>query len=61
MWRRVMDRAIKTGSVDERFTFHDLRALAAGKADDWQLLGHSDRRTFERVYYRKEKRVKPTQ
>ncbi len=57
LWHRLMEKAVAQGM--ERFTFHDLRAKAGTDATDWQLLGHSDRKTHARVYDRKVKPVKP--
>lgn len=57
LWHRVMDKAVEQGM--ERFTFHDLRAKAGTDAKDWQLLGHTDRKTHARVYDRKVTPVKP--
>lgn len=56
-WQRLMAKAVEAGV--ERFTFHDLRAKAGTETRDWRLLGHSDRRVFDRVYDRKPRRVTP--
>jgi integrase len=44
----------------KRFTFNDLRAKAGSESRDWKLLGHLDQRTFERVYNRLPRQVRPT-
>jgi integrase len=51
-WQRLQKKALEKG-LQERFTFHDLRAKAGSEAIDWRLLGHTDRGTFERIYNRK--------
>jgi integrase len=61
-WRRAVDRAIKAGTLQERFSFHDLRAKSA--SDDTlqaasERLGHSETGTTERYYRRRPARVKP--
>jgi integrase len=33
-WQRLMNNAIKTGAIQKRFTFHDLRAKAGSDAED---------------------------
>lgn len=50
-WQRLMRKALQVG-LEERFTFHDLRAKAGSEAEDWRLLGHTDRTTYERIYNR---------
>ena len=50
-WQRLTRRALQVG-LEQRFTFHDLRAKAGSEAADWRLLGHTDRSTFERIYNR---------
>lgn len=66
-WQRLMKKAMTKGiknedgtytKLQERFTFHDLRAKAGSEAIDWRLLGHTDRHTFERIYNRKPVRIK---
>lgn len=60
-WQRLIKKAVETGlesgdefiKLQERFTFHDLRAKAGSEAIDWRLLGHTDRQVFERIYNRK--------
>lgn len=56
-WQRLMHRALAVG-LEDRFTFHDLRAKAGSDGDDWRLLGHTDRGTFERIYNRAPVRIK---
>lgn len=55
-WQRLMRKALDNG-LEERFTFHDLRAKAGSESEDWRILGHTDRRTFERIYNRKPVRI----
>lgn len=56
-WRRTMERAGVAG-----FTFHDLRAKAGSDhPDGFKLLAHGSRATFERIYRRKARGVRPTQ
>lgn len=63
MWQRVMKRALALGVINERFTFYDFRAKTASDSKNIQdasnLLGHSNAKITERVYNRKEKKVKP--
>jgi integrase len=61
-WQRAIDRAIAAGSLQERFSFHDLRAKSA--SDDTlqaasERLGHSETDTTERYYRRRPARVRP--
>lgn len=55
LWHKTMqkDHGVK------RFRFHDLRGKAGTDAEDWRLLGHTDRKVFERTYNRRTKPVKP--
>lgn len=55
-WQRLMGKALQMG-LEDRFTFHDLRAKAGSDADDWRLLGHTDRTTYERIYNRAPVRI----
>jgi integrase len=60
IWQRVMRGALDSGALADRFTFHDLRALAAKLAEDPQaLLGHTSKRQTN-AYLRAPKKVKPT-
>lgn len=60
LWQKAMRKAIETGAIKERFTFNDLRAVAADLADKpSELLGHDDPRTTNRIYRRAPRRVKP--
>ncbi len=59
MWRRLMKRAVETGLIAKRFTFHDIRAKAASDSDDDKLLGHEDSRTLNCHYKRKAVKVTP--
>lgn len=62
MWQRTMIKAAQNG-LDERFHFHDLRALNATEEKDLvtasERLGHSSTEITKRVYRRKPVRVKP--
>jgi integrase len=60
LWHRAMTAARKANPGMEPYTYHDLRAKAASESRDWQLLGHMDRRTFERVYNRLPRQVTPS-
>jgi hypothetical protein len=33
-WRTLMNKALENGEINERFTFHDLRAKAGSGAED---------------------------
>ena len=57
-FRRTVVKCMANGTLKERFTFHDLRAKAASDSDG-ELLGHANKRTLERVYKRKEAKVRP--
>lgn len=59
-WGRLMTRAIDTGAMTERFTFHDLRAKAGSDSATGEHLGHTSQAMLERVYRRKPKMVDPT-
>lgn len=49
-WQKLMTTAIKDKVLEQRFTFHDLRAKAGGESENAQdLLGHDDPRTTKRV------------
>ena len=59
LWQRLMRKALEEG-LQERFTFHDLRAKTGSDADKpVELLGHDDARTTNRVYRRKPRKVRP--
>lgn len=59
-WQRLMARAIESGALTERFTFHDLRAKAGSESSDGtRLLGHQNPATTRRIYLRKPDKVKP--
>lgn len=59
-WQRLMNAAIEQGVIQERFTFHDLRAKAGSDAEDGtRLLGHQSPATTNRIYKRKAEKVKP--
>lgn len=57
LWHRAMIAAREADPALKRFTFNDLRAKAGSDGRDWQLLGHMDRRTFERIYNRLPRKV----
>jgi len=59
LWQRAMLTALKATPGLVRYTFNDLRAKAGSDGRDWKLLGHMDRRTFERVYNRLPRKVSP--
>lgn len=62
LWRRAMGRAIKSGAVTARFTFHDLRAKSASDdtlASASARLGHSSPAVTERHYRRAPAKVRP--
>ncbi len=59
-WQKLMAKAMKDKVLEQRFTFHDLRAKAGSESENAQdLLGHDDPRTTNRVYRRLPRRVKP--
>jgi len=64
-WQRMMRKAMRRGVLAERFTFHDLRALAATRCATpeiaMRLLGHSNISMTMRVYRRGVERVKALQ
>lgn len=58
IWQRLMRKAIAGKVIQERYTWHDLRAKT-GSDGDGRLLGHQDPRTLNRVYKRKPETVTP--
>lgn len=60
-WQRLMNKAIETGAIQNRFTFHDLRAKAGSDAvgNAQELLGHASAATTKKVYERKPAKVRP--
>ena len=61
IWQRKMRQALADGLIRERFTFHDIRSMAADASKDPQrLLGHQNPATTRRIYLRKPDKVKPT-
>ncbi len=67
IWQRIMAKAIKTGLIKERFTFHDIRAMAITHTHNTEGLqaasesaGHSDTKITKRVYVRGALRRKAT-
>lgn len=59
-WNRAIRAALKVSPGLVRFRFNDLRAKAGSESTDWRILGHLDQRTFERVYNRAPREVKPS-
>lgn len=55
-WQRTIDKAMRLGAVKERFTFHDIRAMAATKLPNPEaaraLLGHTTIGMTLRTYRR---------
>lgn len=67
LWHKAFKSALKKSRPTpdaqptlERFTFNDLRAKAGTESRDWQILGHLDQKTFQRVYQRLPRKVEPT-
>jgi len=54
-----MVKALKDGLIEERFTFHDLRAKAGSETTDDKLLGHQNPATKRRHYERAPVKVTP--
>jgi len=70
MWQRVMRRAmgqptyngqqdVPSPVIEERFTFHDLRAKSASDHETGEHLGHQSNAMLKRVYRRKPVRSTP--
>ncbi len=63
LWQKTIVKAVKSGVIKERFTFHDIRAKGATDAKDKrhanELLGHTTMAMTERVYIRKPTLVRP--
>lgn len=63
VWQRVMRKAMKTGALKERFTFHDLRAKAISDTKDIQKAfegaGHTSMAMTRGVYDRGVREVDP--
>src|SRR3990167_3213332 len=63
LWQKTIILAVKKEKIKERFTFHDIRAKSASDSETTQLaselLGHSDSALTNRVYRRKETKVRP--
>ena len=62
VWQRTMQRALKSGTLLERFRFNDLRAKSASDdtlAAATERLGHYDMRMTQKFYRRKPSRVRP--
>jgi integrase len=62
MWKRAIKKAIKNGTLREKFNFHDIRAKTYSDEEDseqkFKRAGHVDA-SMGRVYDRKFKKVKP--
>lgn len=62
-WQRVMRKAVSTGAIKERFTFHDLRAKAISDTKDIQKAfegaGHTSMAMTRGVYDRGIREVDP--
>ena len=63
LWQRTMGEALRIGAIQQRFTFHDLRAKCASDKANLQdasaLLGHSDLGLTRRIYDRNTRMVEP--
>lgn len=59
-WGRLMRRALDAGAIEQRFTFHDLRAKAGSDSATGEHLGHASQQMLNRVYRRKPRLVDPT-
>jgi integrase len=60
MWQRLMIKAIDRHIITERFTFHDLRAVAASRSDrPRELLTHTSEKQTQ-TYLRRPKKLTPT-
>lgn len=63
MWHRTMKKAVAQNLINEKFTFHDIRAKAASDAKNIghasSLLGHTNQQFTEKTYIRKRKSVVP--
>jgi integrase len=61
-WQRLMRKAMKTGVIAERFTFHDIRAKSLSDAKSLEEAqkrgGHADSKITQRVYRRLPVRAK---
>jgi integrase len=62
MWDRLMRKAAETKAINERFTFHDIRAKSL--SDDTAAAatvrsGHNDPKVTNSIYRRKPTRAKP--
>jgi hypothetical protein len=58
-WQRLMTECLREGVIQERYTFHDLRAKARSDGDDKALLGHADPAKMARTHQRKPIKVQP--
>jgi len=63
VWQRTMGKAIKTGALKERFTFHDLRAKSVSDSVDiqkaFERAGHTSMAMTRGVYDRGIRKVTP--
>ncbi len=62
-WQRLMNRALKSGALAERFTFHDLRAKSVSDSksleEAFERAGHTTMAMTRGVYDRNFRLVKP--
>jgi integrase len=50
-WQKLMTKAMKDKVLEQRFTFHDLRAKAGSESENAQdLPGHDDPRTTKNAF-----------
>jgi integrase len=63
IWQRAIKKAIENGTLEQRFTFNDLRSKSASDTADVveasERLGHSSIDLTRRVYRRKPAKVRP--
>ncbi len=67
LWQRLMRKALSLGTLKERFTFHDIRAMAVthtaeqhGLKAASEAAGHASEHITKRVYIRGIQSRKPT-
>lgn len=62
IWQRYMSKALRTGALKERFTFHDIRAKTVSDESDVDTAqlraGHTNKAMTLRVYSRKVRNVR---
>lgn len=63
LWLKTMKKALKIGILKERFRFHDIRSKSASDLENLthasKLLGHADSKITDRIYVRKDEKIKP--